>query len=81
MRKECMRRFKVLVTVALVMAAMVALMAFPAFAVTRAGPAWGVPVEPPTACNTVAGIAGFEWRSGGEVCWLTLPVPPPTSNR
>ena len=64
---------------ALVMAAMAALMAFPAFAVTPAGPAWGVPVEPTTACNTVAGIAGFEWRSGGEVCWLQLPVPLPTS--
>ena len=23
--------------------------------------------------DTLAGRAGFGWRAGGEVCWLTLP--------
>ena len=77
-----MRRFMVLVKVVLVMTAMLVATLTPAFAVTlepddgnpqRRGPAWGVPVST-TACATVAGIAGFEWRAGGEVCWLNLPV-------
>ena len=76
-----MRRIMLLVTVALVMAAMMVAMAMPALAVTpepddgdpRRGPAWGVRV-PTTACDTVAGTAGFEWRGGGDGCWLNLPV-------
>ncbi len=77
------RRLTMLVTVMLLMTAMLAVTMAPALAVagpparTAEGPAWGVAVEPATACNTVAGVAGFEWRSGGAVSWLTLPVPPP----
>ena len=74
----------VLVTAALLMTAMLVAAVAPAFAVTLEpddgnprGPAWGVAVEPTWACDTVADIAGFEWRAGGEVCWLNLPVPPP----
>jgi hypothetical protein len=75
------RRIMGLVAVVLVMTAMLAASVAPAMAVVAAhrqpvGPAWGVPVTT-TACETVAGIAGFEWRAGGEVCWLNLPVPPP----
>jgi hypothetical protein len=72
-RRWPMRRFILLVAVVLVMTATLVLTMAPALA----GPAWGVPVEPATACNTVAGVAGFEWRAGGEVCWFTLPIPPP----
>jgi hypothetical protein len=77
-----MRRFMVLVTLSVTMAAMFALTSVPALAAAirppvARDPAWGVPVEATSACQTVAGVAGFEWRSGGEVCWLTLPVPPP----
>jgi hypothetical protein len=87
-----MKRIILLVTVVLLMAAMLVMSVVPALAVTRepddgplfptgrAGPAWGVPVEPTTACNTLAGIAGFEWRAGGEVCWLQLPVRLPASS-
>jgi hypothetical protein len=84
-----MKRLMMLVTVVLVMAAMLVVAMAPTFAVTRepddgnplttgsrAGPAWGVPVTT-TACDTVAGVAGFEWRAGGDVCWLNLPVPLP----
>ncbi len=77
-----MRRLIVLVTVVLVMVVMSVATLVPAFAVTmepddgnpqRRGPAWGERV-PTTACDTVAGTAGFEWRAGGDVCWLNLPV-------
>jgi hypothetical protein len=75
-----MRRFMVLVTVVLLMMAMLVATLTPAFAVTLEpddgnprGPKWGVPVTT-SACSTVAGVAGFEWRAGGEVCWLNLPV-------
>jgi len=68
-----------------VMTAMLVAAVAPAFAVTlesddgkpTRGPVWGVPVEPTWACDTVAGIVGFEWRADGEVCWLNLPVPLP----
>jgi hypothetical protein len=76
-----MKRLMVVLMLSVTMAVMFAITSVPALAVAIrppvAGPAWGVSVEPPTACNTVAGVAGFEWRAGGEVCWLTLPVPPP----
>jgi hypothetical protein len=61
----------VLVTVVLLMTAML---------VASAAPAWAalVPVccrvSPPTPCNTVAGLAGFEWRAGGTVCWFEVPA-------
>jgi hypothetical protein len=84
-----MKRLMMLVTLVLVMAATLVVAMAPTFAVTRgpddgnllttgsrAGPAWGVPVTI-TACDTVAGVAGFEWRAGGDVCWLNLPVPLP----
>ena len=75
-----MRRIRMLVAMVLLTAAMLVATLTPAFAVTLEpddgnprGPAWGVRV-PTTACDTVAGTAGFEWRAGGEVCWLNLPV-------
>ena len=68
-----MRRFMVLVTVVLLMTAMLVASAAPALAVLRAEPKC-CRVSPPTACNTVAGVGGFEWRAGGEVCWLELPA-------
>jgi hypothetical protein len=68
-----MRRLMILLTVVLLITATLVLTMAPALA----GPKWGVRVEPATACNTVAGVAGFEWRAGGEVCWFNLPVPPP----
>jgi hypothetical protein len=75
-------RCLMVVTLSVTMAAMFALTSVPALAAAvrppvARSPAWGVPVESTAACNTVAGVAGFEWRLGGEVCWLTLPVPPP----
>jgi uncharacterized BrkB/YihY/UPF0761 family membrane protein len=76
-----MRRFWVLVTVVVLMTAMLMASVAPAMAVVAAhrhpvGPAWGVPVST-AACETVAGVGGFEWRGGGDVCWLNLPVAPP----
>ena len=78
-----MRRLTRLVTVVLFVAALLMLSMSPALAITRtvdrASPvisavsSGGTPVEPPWACETVAGVGGFEWREGGEVCWLTLP--------
>lgn len=78
-----MRRFVVLVTVVVLVAAMVVLSVSPALAITKriekASPvisavsSGGTPVEPTWACETVAGVGGFQWRDGGEVCWLTLP--------
>ncbi len=74
-----MRRLMVLVTVALLMTAMLVASAGSAQGLAQTSgtvkiekvPS-GVPVDP-AACETVAGVAGFEWRAGGEVCWLTLP--------
>jgi phosphate-selective porin len=74
-----MRRFVVLVTVVVLMTAMLAAsaqsaqgLASTAGTVKTVRTPSGVPVEA-TACETVAGVAGFEWRAGGEVCWLNLP--------
>ncbi len=82
------RRFMVLVAVVLLMAAMLVATMGQAFAVTgtfgfrpvsRPGPTTETAVAeggvgvPTSACNTVAGVGGFEWRDGGTVCWLTLP--------
>jgi hypothetical protein len=82
-----MRRIVVLLTVSALMLTTLVLTATPASALIFAGPrgstgpAWGVPVEPAMVCNTVAGVAGFEWQAGGEVCWLNLPVKLPASSR
>ena len=34
-----------------------------------------------TACETVAGVAGFQWRSNKEVCWIQFPVQLPAARR
>lgn len=79
-----MRRAMVLVTVVVLMTAMLVATMGPAMAALGfvrppsrptteiAGAEGGVGV-PTTACHTVAGVGGFEWRDGGTVCWLTLP--------
>jgi hypothetical protein len=69
-----MRRFMVLVTVVLLMTAMLVASAAPALAVLLRSEPKCCRVSPPTACNTVAGVAGFEWRAGGTVCWLEAPA-------
>jgi peptidoglycan/LPS O-acetylase OafA/YrhL len=33
------------------------------------------------ACETAAGVAGFQWRSDKEVCWLQFPVQLPAASR
>jgi hypothetical protein len=87
-----MRRFMVLVTVALLMSAtLVIATAEAAGALTLVGrvprftagsglkavSSGGVPVEPASVCQTVAGVGGFELRDGRTVCWLNSPVPLP----
>jgi hypothetical protein len=68
-----MRRLVVLVTVVLVMMAMLVASAAPALAGLRTDTKC-CRVSPPTACNTVAGVGGFQWRAGGTVCWLQFPA-------
>jgi hypothetical protein len=68
-----MRRFMVVVTVVLLMTAMFVASAAPALAVLPTERKC-CRVSPPTVCNTVAGIAQFEWRAGGTVCWLEAPA-------
>jgi hypothetical protein len=64
-----MSRFMVLVTVALLMLAAFVVTVTPASALIVASPRGGtgpggVPVEPTSARETLAG--GFEWRAGGR---------------
>ncbi len=69
-----MRRLVVLVTVVLLMTAMLVGSAAPALAVLLSREPKCCRVSQTTACNTVAGVAGFEWRAGGSECWLDLPA-------
>jgi hypothetical protein len=66
-----MRRLVVLATVVVLMTAMLVGSAAPALALVEPK---CCRVSPPTVCNTVAGVASFEWRAGGTVCWLEAPA-------
>ncbi len=68
------RRFMMLITVVLVMRTMFVASAAPAMAFTIRDFTDCCRVSPPTVCNTVAGVAQFEWRAGGTVCWLDAPA-------
>jgi hypothetical protein len=74
-----------LVTVALLMTAMLVASAGAAQALGPQirlpfGSGEGKPVEPATTCETTAGVAAFEWRSGGQACWITFPAQDAFSN-
>jgi type 1 fimbria pilin len=71
-----MRRFIMLVTMALLLATMLVAstgvaQALPSGTVSIVRTDSGVAVDP-AACEWAAGTAGLEWRAGG-VCWLELP--------
>ena len=76
-----MRRFMVLGTVVVLMAAMLVASAGAAQAfVGRVpfGPQGGFPTSH-TVCSTAVGsnanaLKMFEWRSGGQVCWINAPA-------
>jgi hypothetical protein len=75
-----MKRLMLLVTVALLMAAMLLAGTAPAMAAAIRPPiagimgGGGVPVDP-AVCGALAdGSAMFGWRAGGEVCWFTPPA-------
>ena len=74
---SAVRRFIILATMTLLMAAMLLASTGVAQALLGSGTVGivrtdsGVAVDP-TVCELAAGTAGLEWRPGG-VCWLELP--------
>ena len=81
-----MRRLMVLVTVVLLMSTMLVVATAEAAEALRLvgrvpfGPQSGTAIEPTSACETLAGAATFEWRSGGRACWITFPAQDAFSN-
>jgi hypothetical protein len=81
-----MRRLMVLVTVVLLMTAMLVVATAEAAEALQLvgrvpfGSQRGTAIEPTSACETLAGVAAFEWRSGGQACWITFPAQDAFSN-
>jgi hypothetical protein len=49
--------------------------------VSAASSGGDTPVEPTWACETVAGVGGFEWREGQRCVGLNCPAGTPPSSR
>ena len=72
-----MKRIVRVLIVAMLVAMILVVASAPAFARRTLG---GTDVTT-GACETVAGVAGFQWRSDKEVCWLQFPVQLPAASR